>query len=78
MDSIAYKYFKDRKVEERRKAEAQWLLDNPNDSIRKIAREFDISKSQVHRDLQELKYLDDDLYINCKSILRRHNTHGRR
>ena len=65
-------------IEERCKAEAEWLLDNPKDSIRKMAKEFGISKSQIHRDLHELKNIDDDLYIQCMNILRRHNTHGRR
>lgn len=78
MDGIAYKYFKRREIEERCKEEAQWLLDHPKDSIRKIAREFCISKSQLHRDLQELKHIDDDLYVQCRSILRRHRRYGKR
>lgn len=47
-------------------------MDHPKDSVRKIAREFCISKSQVHRDLHELKHIDDDLYVQCRNILRRH------
>lgn len=74
MNGIAYKYFKEREIEERRKAVAQWLLDHPKDSIRKIAREFCISKSQLHRDLHELKHIDDDLYVQCRNILRRHKS----
>ena len=72
------KYLKRCEIEERCKVEAQWLIDNPKDSIRKIAREFEISKSQLHRDLHELKSIDDELYVQCMNILRRHNTHGRR
>lgn len=64
-------------LEERCKAEAKWLIDNPKDSIRKIAREFDISKSQLHRDLHYLKHIDDDLYVQCMNILRRHRKNGR-
>jgi len=68
-----YTYFKRLEIEERCKSEAEWLLDNPKDSIRKIAREFCISKSQVHRDIHELKNIDDDLYVQCRTILRRHS-----
>lgn len=54
------------------KQEAQWLIDNPKDSIRKVAKEFCISKSQLHRDLHELRNINDDLYVQCRNILRRH------
>lgn len=59
-------------IEKRCKEEAEWLLDHPTDSIRKIAKEFCVSKSQLHRDLHSLKYIDDDLYVQCRNILRRH------
>ena len=59
-------------IEDRCKREAEYLLNHPNSSIRKVAREFGVSKSQLHRDLHELKHIDDDLYIQCKNILRRH------
>lgn len=59
-------------IEERCKKEAEWLLDNPKDSIRKVAREFGVSKSQLHRDLSELKHIDDDLFVQCMRILRSH------
>lgn len=72
MERRAYEYFRRCEIEERCKQEAEWLLDHPKDGVRKIAREFCISKSQVHRDLHELKYIDDDLYIQCRNILRRH------
>lgn len=49
----------------------QYLLDYPKMSIRQIAREHCMSKSQVHRDLHELRFIDDDLYVQCKNILRR-------
>ena len=64
MERWAYEYFRRQAVEDRCKQEAQWLIDNPKDSIRKMAREFCISKSQLH--------IDDDLYVQCRNILRRH------
>ena len=78
MNRAEYNYFKRREIDNRCKQEAEWLIDNPKDSIRKVAREFGISKSQLHRDLHALKHIDDDLYVQCKNILRRHSTHGRR
>lgn len=72
MERWAYEYFRRCEIEERCKQEAEWLLDHPKDSVRKIARKFCISKSQVHRDLHELKHIDDDLYVQCRNILRRH------
>lgn len=80
MESWMYEYFskheiaefRRQEIEERCKQEAEWLLDNPKDSIRKMAREFGISKSQLHRDLYALKHIDDDLYVQCRNILRRH------
>ena len=78
MDRYIYEYFKRQEREDRCKHEAEWLLDHPTDSIRKMAKEFGISKSQLHRDLHNLKHIDDDLYVQCKNILRRHSTHGRR
>lgn len=61
MERWDYEYFRRQVIEDRCKQEAQWLIDNPKDSIRKVAREFCISKSQLHRDLHELRNIDDDL-----------------
>lgn len=72
MDRYTYEYLQSEEIEQRCKDEAQWLIDNTNYSIRGIAREFMISKSQVHRDLHELKHIDDDLYVQVKNILRKH------
>ena len=72
MESWLYKYLKNLEIEERCKAEAEWLLDHPKDSIRNIAKEFGIGKSQLHRDLHNLRDIDDDLYTQCMNILRRH------
>lgn len=44
----------------------------PKLSVRKLAKEFGISKSQVHRDLHRLRTLNHDLYVQCMSILNRH------
>lgn len=62
MERWAYEYFRRQAIEDRCKQEAQWLIDNPKDSIRKMAKEFCISKSQLHR----------DLHVQCRNILRRH------
>lgn len=79
MERWAYEYFKRCEIEERCKQEAEWLLDNPKTSIRGLAKEFMISKSQVHRDLHELKHIDDDLYVQVKHTLRRHKSrYGKR
>ena len=59
-------------IEERCKREAEWLIDHPSDSIRKVARELGVSKSQLHRDLHELRNIDDHMYIQCANILRKH------
>lgn len=67
-----YLFLQSFRIEDRILKEAEWLLDNPKDSIRKMAREFCISKSQLHRDLHELKHLDDDKYIQCMNILKKH------
>lgn len=69
-------YLKRCEIEERCKAEAEWLLDNPKDSIRKMAREFGTSKSQIHRDLHALKDIDDELCVRCANILRKHKQRG--
>ena len=72
MQREEYLYFQRCKIEERILQEAQWMVDNPKTSIRKLAEEFCMSKSQVHRDLHELRHIDDDLYIHVKNILRSH------
>ena len=74
MERWAYEYFRRQAIEDRCKQKAQWLIDNPKDSIRKMAKEFCISKSQLHRDLHELKHIDDDLYVQVKHLLRRHKS----
>ena len=38
MERWAYEYFRRQVIEDRCKQEAQWLIDNTKDSIRKMAR----------------------------------------
>lgn len=63
-------------VEKRMKEVGQWLIDNPKSSIRKIAREFNISKSTVHRYLHQLKNIDLEMYDQVITILKRKNPHS--
>ena len=72
MERWLYEYLKKEEIEDRCRKVAEWLLDNPKYSVRKLAREFGISKSQIHRDLHNLKHIDDDLYVQLRNILRRH------
>ena len=72
MERFYKKLCKQEEIENRCIAEAEWLIDHPAVSLRELAREFNISKSQVHRDLQSLKYINDDLYVQCRNILRKH------
>lgn len=46
--------------------------DHPTYNVRKLSREFSISKSQVNRDLHNLRFIDDELYISCTHILKSH------
>lgn len=72
MQRDIYLYFLQEKIEERIIQEAQWMIDNPRTSIRQLAREFSMSKSQVHRDLHALRHINDDMYVQVKNILRTH------
>lgn len=68
-------------IEAKRKEEAmyqrklrigQWLIDNQRESITDISWDFMISRSQVWRDLDSLKYIDMEMYDQCRTILNRH------
>jgi putative DeoR family transcriptional regulator (stage III sporulation protein D) len=72
VDRVTYDFLQQERIKDRILQEAQWLIDNTYYSIRGLAKEFMISKSQVHRDLHELKHIDDDLYVQVKNILRKH------
>ena len=50
---------------------AQYLIDNPSLSIKKIATEFMLSDTTIRRYLKNVQYIDDDLYMQCKNILKR-------
>lgn len=52
---------------------AKYLIDRPKTSVRGLSREFGIPKSTIHEWLtNDLKYLDDDVYVQCKNILKKH------
>lgn len=57
MNREEYLIIKSFEIEDRSKKLAEWLINNPKYSIRKLSKEFNISKSQVHRDLHNLKYI---------------------
>lgn len=50
---------------------AQYLIDNPYLSIKKIATEFMLSPTTIRRYLTNIQYIDDDMYMQCKNILKR-------
>ena len=72
MERWMYEYLRKEKIEERCKNIAQWLIDDPSYSVRKLSKEFMISKSQVHRDLHNLRNIDDYSYVQVMNILKRH------
>ena len=46
---------------------------NTEDTIREIAKKFNVSKSTVHKDLTDrLKEIDDEVYIKVSNILKYH------
>ena len=46
---------------------------NTEDTIREIAKKFNVSKSTVHKDLTDrLKEIDDRVYIKVSNILKYH------
>lgn len=63
--------FKRQEIEKRCVMLGEYLVDYPDMSIRQLAKEHGMSKSQVHRDLHELRFINDDLYVQCKNILKR-------
>ena len=49
---------------------AEWMIDN-HCSIRQLCREFDVPYTTMHTYLtKELKYIDDDLFVQCKNIMK--------
>ena len=52
--------------------EAEYMIETGN-TLREIAKVFNVSKSTVHKDLKErLKLIDIDLYNEIKKILKYH------
>ena len=46
---------------------------NTEDTIREVAKKFNVSKSTVHKDLTDrLKEIDDEVYIKVSNILKYH------
>ena len=60
------------KILKRVKEEAEYMLDT-NQTIREISKHFNVSKSTVHKDLQErLLAVDEPLYNKVREILKYH------
>lgn len=63
-----YKYVVDRTLEE-----ANFLVANPEFTLRQMSELFGVSKSTIGKDLHErLKYVDKKLYKKVDLILKRH------
>lgn len=61
-----------RNINERVKEEAFYII-NTKETIREIAKIFNVSKSTVHKDLNErLLEMDQKLYIEVSNILNEH------
>lgn len=57
---------------------AEWMIDN-RCSIRQLCKEFDVPYTTMHRYLtEELPYIDDDLYIRCKNIMKSNSKNQKR
>lgn len=53
-------------------AEANYMVDT-KETVRHISKQFNVSKSTVHKDLHErLKELDNELYLTVDKILKYH------
>lgn len=60
------------KISERVKEEALHII-NTKETIREIAKIFNVSKSTVHKDLNDrLSKIDSNLYIEVSNILNEH------
>jgi len=60
------------KIRERVLEEANYIL-KTKDTVREIAKVFKVSKSTVHKDLQErLKELNEKIYLSVTDILKYH------
>lgn len=60
------------KIKERVLTEAKYMI-KTKETIRQIAKQFDVSKSTVHKDLKErLKKIDIKLYQDVQKIIKYH------
>ena len=52
--------------------ETEYILKNDK-TVREVATEFNVSKSTVHKDLQErLKNINSDLYAKVQNLMKKH------
>ena len=57
---------------------AQYMVDH-RCSVRTISKEFDVPKTTMHKYLaHNLKYIDDDLYIQCRNIMKNNKKNRKR
>lgn len=60
------------KISKRVLEEAEYMI-NTGKTIRELAQEFKVSKSTVHKDLQErLKHINKNIFIQIEKILKYH------
>ncbi|MEG1636096.1 MAG: sporulation transcriptional regulator SpoIIID [Cellulosilyticaceae bacterium] len=71
MDRSTHEYSRNDIIEQRCRDEAQWIIDHDH-TIRQCAEKFCFSKSTVHRDMHNMKFIDDALYVQVMNIFRRH------
>ena len=66
------------KLSENIRTYAQYMIDEKC-SVRRLAKDFSISKTTMHRYLtKELKYIDDDLFVQCKNIMKSNSKNQKR
>ena len=57
----------------KRVLEESLYIINTEDTIREVAKKFNVSKSTVHKDLTDrLKEIDDEVYTKVSNILKYH------
>ena len=57
----------------KRVLEESLYIINTDDTIREVAKKFNVSKSTVHKDLTDrLKEIDNEVYIKVSNILKYH------
>ena len=62
------------KIKKRVIKEAKYMI-KTNETIRQIAKKFNVSKSTVHKDFKDrLKLIDLDIYHKIKKIIKKHKS----